>query len=103
MIDDYFFVCPGCQSSLHIKFDGSVEDQSLQRHPARAEGVAFSQHGTAYFNGSGRVQINTLPADHFRDKFVLHLRYRLQPQQSSNFIWNDHYKWGFQVSRFVNC
>ncbi|KAK7507236.1 hypothetical protein BaRGS_00001171 [Batillaria attramentaria] len=86
----------GCDSSLHYLFDGTFDDQSHYRHPARVERVLLRPSGTAYFNGTGRIEVNTLPADHFSDNFEVRVRYRLQPGTPPEFQWNDHYQWGFQ-------
>ncbi|XP_070186564.1 uncharacterized protein [Littorina saxatilis] len=86
----------GCVPSLHYDFDGTFNDKSTHSHPAHIHRVLLTKHGSAYFNGSGHVRVNTLPSNEFKDNFVLRLRYRVQPERPADIQWNDHYKWGLQ-------
>ena len=92
------YYCPvGCVPSLHYTFDGTFDDKSPHRHPAQIQRVLLTKHGSAYFNKTGQIRVNTLPSNEFKDKLVLRLRYRIQPDQPSGIHWNDHYNWGLQV------
>ncbi|XP_076458127.1 uncharacterized protein LOC143291882 [Babylonia areolata] len=86
----------GCVPSVHYAFDGTFDDRSLHKHAAHVERVMLTNHGTAYFNGSGHVRIDTLPRDEFHNQFVLKIRYRVQPAQPPAIQWNEHYNWGLQ-------
>ncbi|KAL8587699.1 hypothetical protein ACOMHN_020917 [Nucella lapillus] len=92
----YYTQTLGCVPSIHYAFNGTFYDRSVHKHAAHVDRVLLTNHGTAYFNGTGHMSLDTLPADEFNDVFTLKIRYRVKPDRAADHQWNDHYKWGLQ-------